>query len=260
MMAAWRRWTIVALAALAAAGPLPASAQNGAAPQTFEVVRSYPHDRRAWTQGLFFEDGRLFEGTGKRGRSTLREVDLASGKVMRSVRLADNLFGEGATSWQDHIVQLTWRAGIGFVYDRDSFERLATFRYPTEGWGITHDGTHLVMSDGSAVLRFWDPETFAEVRRIEVHADDGQVTRLNELEYVDGEIYANVWQTDRIARISPVDGRVLGWIDLTGLLIGEDRKGADVLNGIAYDADGDRLFVTGKHWPKLFEIKLVDPS
>jgi glutamine cyclotransferase len=249
-----------AVGLLVAAGPLPAPrAQAVPAPQTFEVVRSYPHDRRAWTQGLFFEDGRLFEGTGKRGHSTLREVDLESGKVLRSTELGDNLFGEGAAPWQDRIIQLTWRAGIGLVYDRDSFERLATFRYPTEGWGITHDGTHLVMGDGSAILRFWDPETFREVRRIEVHAEGRPVTRLNELEYINGEIYANVWQTNLIARINPADGRVVGWVDLAGLLSGEDREGADVLNGIAYDAAGDRLFVTGKHWPKLFEIKLVGP-
>lgn len=224
--------------------------------QGFEIVQSYPHDPAAWTQGLVYQDGELFEGTGRRGHSALRLVDLPTGEILRSTRLADAQFGEGVTIWQDRIIQLTWKGGIGFVYDKDTFELLRTFSYPTEGWGITHDGSYLVMSDGSAVLRFWDPETFEEVRSVEVTAQGEPVANLNELEYVDGEILANVWQTDFVVRIRPEDGAVVGWIDLSGLLSGAD--GAGVLNGIAYDTAGDRLFVTGKYWPKLFEIDLVD--
>jgi len=259
----WRRWVPALVGALGLAAVAlfllvrPAEIAS-AALQAYKVVRSYPHDRRAWTQGLIYHDGALYEGTGLRGRSTLREVDLPSGAVLRSTELEDAYFGEGVTIWQDRIIQLTWTSGVGFVYDKDTFEPLRTFTYPTEGWGLTHDGTHLVMSDGTSVLRFWDPQTFEEIRRVEVVAGGKPVTNLNELEYVDGEILANVWQTDLIARIRPQDGRVTGWIDLSGLLTGADRQGADVLNGIAYDAAGNRLFVTGKYWPKLFEIELVD--
>jgi glutamine cyclotransferase len=187
----------------------------------------------------------------------LRRVDLQSGQVQESVTLPDEFFGEGITLFGDRVYQLTWQSGTGFVYDSETFEQLARFFYPHQGWGLTHDGSHLIVSDGSDVLRFWDPETIQEVRQIQVTSVNGPVTQLNELEYVDGEIWANVWHTDMIARISPVDGRVLGWIDLTGLLNPQLLTDSEaVLNGIAYDEAGDRLFVTGKLWPSLFEIEV----
>ncbi|MBN1955352.1 MAG: glutaminyl-peptide cyclotransferase [Anaerolineae bacterium] len=233
-------------------------APNSSYYYTYTVVHVYPHDPDAFTQGLVFEDDRLFEGTGLYGQSSLREVDLESGAVLRSLSLPPQYFGEGITIHDNRIVQLTWRSNIGFVYDRDSFELLEDFEYPTEGWGITHDGRQLIVSDGTATLYFWDPATLSEVGRIEVRDQYGPVNRLNELEYVRGEVFANVWYTDLIARIDPHTGQVLGWINLEGLLdSGGGERAADVLNGIAYDAENDRLFVTGKLWPWLFEIELV---
>jgi glutaminyl-peptide cyclotransferase len=188
----------------------------------------------------------------------LRRVALETGEVQRMHQLADQYFGEGITVYGDRIIQLTWQSRVGFVYDKDSFELLQEFSYPTEGWGITHDGTRLIMSDGTANLYFWDPQSFKEIGRVQVYDERGPVVRLNELEYIQGEVYANVWQTNRIARIDPETGRVVGWIDLSGLLSAEDMvQPVDVLNGIAYDPAGDRLFVTGKLWPKVFEIQLV---
>ncbi len=224
----------------------------------YRVVNTYPHDPRAFTQGLVFADGILYEGTGLRGRSSLRKVDLETGNILRVRQLAAHFFGEGITIYGNRVIQLTWRARVGFVYDIQTFQLLDTFTYPTEGWGITHDGGSLIMSDGTSTLHFLDPQTFQEVRRLEVHTRDGPVSRLNELEYIQGQIYANVWKTDVIARISPETGEVVGWIDLEGLLRPEDRhRRIDVLNGIAYDVKNDRLFVTGKLWPKLFEIELT---
>jgi glutamine cyclotransferase len=207
---------------------------------------------------LVFEDGFLYEGTGLRGRSTLRQVDLDTGNVLRILSLRDQLFGEGITIFDGKIIQLTWQAGLGFVYDKNSFELLRQFHYPTEGWGITHDGERLIMSDGTATLRFLDPESLTEIDRIQVNDSTGPVARLNELEFIRGEVYANVWQTNFIARIDPRTGSVVGWIDLTGLLEPKDlTQPVDVLNGIAYNVENDRLFVTGKLWPKLFEIRLL---
>jgi len=227
----------------------------------YRIVNTYPHDPRAFTQGLVFADGILYEGTGLRGQSSLRKVDLKTGNILRVRQLSAHFFGEGITIYGNRVIQLTWRAKVGFVYDRQTFQLLETFNYPTEGWGITHDGRSLIMSDGTSTLYFLDPQTFQEVDRLAVHTRDGPVSRLNELEYVQGEIYANVWKTDRIARISPQTGEVVGWIDLEGLLKPEDRNSRiDVLNGIAYDVENDRLFVTGKLWPKLFEIELVVPK
>jgi glutamine cyclotransferase len=227
----------------------------------YRIVNTYPHDPRAFTQGLVFADGVLYEGTGIRGQSSLRKVDLKTGNILRVRQLSAHFFGEGITIYGNRVIQLTWRAKVGFVYDRQTFQLLETFNYPTEGWGITHDGRSLIMSDGTSTLYFLDPQTFQEVDRLAVHTRDGPVSRLNELEYVQGEIYANVWKTDRIARISPQTGEVVGWIDLEGLLKPEDRNSRiDVLNGIAYDVENDRLFVTGKLWPKLFEIELVVPK
>lgn len=225
---------------------------------TYKVVNIYPHDRSAFTEGLAFQDGVLYESTGLNGQSTLRRVEMETGRVLRRYNLPAQFFGEGMALYGNQIVQLTWQSHVGFVYDRDSFELQRTFTYSTEGWGLTCDGQQFIMSDGTAILHFLDPETFEEVRQVEVQDNGRPVLWLNELEYIAGEIYANVWQTDRIARIDPQSGRVTGWIDLTGLLGPEDQgQPVDVLNGIAYDAGQGRLFVTGKWWPKLFEIKLV---
>ena len=226
---------------------------------TVRIVRTYPHDHGAFTQGLCFVDGVFYESTGMRGRSSLRRVDPETGAVLQQRMLADRFFGEGATVLGDRVYQLTWQARVGFVYRCDDLELERTFSYPTEGWGLTHDGFHLIMSDGTSTLYFLDPESLEERRRLTVRDRGGPVARLNELEFVAGEIYANVWQTDRIVRISPSTGAVVGWVDLAGLLTPADRAAGpvDVLNGIAYDRENGRLFVTGKWWPRLFEIELV---
>lgn len=224
----------------------------------YQVVHTYPHDRSAYTQGLVYLDGFLYEGTGLNGKSSLRKVKLETGEVVQQRPLPDQYFGEGVTDWNSQLVQLTWQGQTGFVYDRGTFDFKQSFKYPGEGWGLTHDGTHLIMSDGTSTLRFWNPGTFEETGRLPVLDGESPVTNLNELEFINGEIYANVYQTDRIARINPATGRVTAWIDLQGLLSDADRSVAvDVLNGIAYDQKGGRLFVTGKLWPRLFEIKLI---
>ena len=248
----------VLLLAMAAIGFIPPQ-RTGGPPPTFgyQVVRSYPHDRGAFTQGILFRDGVFYEGTGLNGRSGIRKVKLETGEVLQVKPLPQEYFGEGITDWKGQIVQLTWQSEVGFVYDMKTFEQTKRWTYTGEGWGLTHDDSRLIMSDGSAQLRFIDPVTLKETRRITVRDSSGPVDRLNELEFVKGEIFANVWQTERIARISPKDGRVTGWIDLSGLLTPAERAGTDVLNGIAYDAAGDRLFVTGKLWPRVFEIRLV---
>ena len=240
--------------------PTPSPSPTAAAVSYYgyQVVHAYPHDPGAWTEGLTYENGFLYEGTGLEGHSSLRKVDLETGKVLQEVDLADQYYGEGITICGQEIVQLTWQQHVGFVYDKNSFALLREFNYPTEGWGITYDGKRLIMSDGTSTLHFLDPKTFQEIGSVQVTDDSGPVVNLNELEYVNGEVYANVWLTDRIAMIDPETGRVVGWIDLTGLLSAEDvSQPVDVLNGIAYDAKQNRLFVTGKLWPKLFEIKLV---
>jgi glutamine cyclotransferase len=227
----------------------------------YKVVRVYPHDHSAFTQGLEYRGGFMYEGTGLNGRSSLRKVELESGKVLQEIRLDSKYFGEGITLLDQRIIELTWDSHRGFVYDRNTFQLIRSFEYPGEGWGLTNDRRQIYMSDGTARIRTWDPSTLQETRRITVHEGPVPIESLNELECVNGEIYANVWQTNKIARIAPADGHVTGWIDLTGLLTAADRKaGADVLNGIAYDSLGDRLFVTGKLWPKLFEIQLVRKS
>jgi glutaminyl-peptide cyclotransferase len=245
----------------ASAGMQAIQPRMGGAPVSgYQVVKVYPHDRTAFTQGLVYRDGYLYEGTGLAGQSALRKVRLESGEVVQQHRLDPQYFGEGIAVWGDTVAQLTWQSEIGFLYDRTTFKPLRTFRYTGEGWGLTHDGRRLVMSDGSATLRFLDPSTMKETGRMTVRDGGKPVPNLNELEFVKGEIYANVWQTERLARISPKTGQVVGWVDLTGLLDARDRAGVDVLNGIAYDAAGDRLFVTGKLWPKLFEIRLKLPG
>jgi glutamine cyclotransferase len=225
---------------------------------TYSVVHAYPHDPRAFTQGLIYLDGYLYESTGLKGQSSLRMVDLPTGRVIRQQAIAPQFFAEGLVNWKSHLIQLTWQAGLAFCYDQFSFREERRFRYPGEGWGLTQDGRHLFFSDGTPDIRVLNPETFVQTARLHVIDGGAPVQELNELEYVRGEIYANVWQTDRIARISPVTGKVNSWIDLTGLLPDSERSmPVDVLNGIAYDRAGDRLFVTGKLWPKLYEIKVV---
>jgi glutaminyl-peptide cyclotransferase len=224
----------------------------------YRVVKTYPHDRTAFTQGLEFRDGFLYEGTGLAGRSSLRKVELATGKVVQNFDVPQPFFGEGITVLDQRIFELTYTTQTGFIYDKTNFRVLKSFNYPGEGWGLTNDGKRLYMSDGSSEIRVWDPATLKEVRRITVKDGTREIKGLNELEFVKGEIYANVWHDDRIARISPADGKVLGWIDLTNILPKSEHPEPEaVLNGIGYDAAGDRLFVTGKLWPKIFEIKLV---
>lgn len=223
---------------------------------TYSIVNVYPHDSNAFTEGLVYDNGSLYESTGLYGNSTLRRVDLETGMVLQVYALQPQLFGEGITIVGNRIIQLTWQSHIGFVYDKNNFTLLQEFNYSTEGWGITFDGTHLIMSDGTANLYFLDPETFQKVGQIQVH-DTAPVTQLNELEYIQGEIYANIWTEQRIAIISPQTGEVKAWINLTGLYNPPDQDPNSVLNGIAYDASGNRLFVTGKMWPQLYEIKLV---
>ena len=225
----------------------------------YKVVRTYPHDRQAFTQGLVYLNGFLYEGTGQNGQSGIRKVRLETGEVLQIRPLDEKYFGEGIVVWKDRLIQLTWQHGIGFVYDRESFQPVRTFTYSGEGWGLTHDGTRVIMSDGSATgtLRFLDPDTLKPAGSLTVRDGGVPVAHLNELEFVKEEISANLWKTERIARIAPKTGRVTGWIDLRGLQDPRDAPGTDVLNGIAYDAATDRLFVTGKLWPKLFEIQLV---
>ncbi len=224
---------------------------------TYVIVNTFPHDAEAFTQGLVFHDGRLYEGTGLRGQSSVRIVEPETGKIMRIHHMPPEYFGEGITIIGDRIIQVTWQSRVGFVYDKQSLEALDTFEISTEGWGLTHDGTSLILSDGTPTLHFLDPETFQETRTIEVHDSDEPVRLINELEYIDGEVYANIWKTDLIARIDPFSGSVNGWLDLSGLKEHiEDPSSIDVLNGIAYDDESGHLFVTGKLWPLLFEIEL----
>lgn len=254
--------------AMACGASGPGTAGNGAPPASaatssavpvlaYDIVRSHPHDPAAFTQGLQLVDGDLYEGTGLHGRSTLRRVELRSGRVLQQAALEPRYFGEGITVLDDRIVQLTWQSGTGFVYDRTSFERQRTFTYTGEGWGLTTDGRRLIMSDGTDTLRFWHPETLEEVGRVQVLDGSRPVPQLNELEYVDGVLYANVWPTDRVARIDPATGRVTGWLDFSGLLTPTERsRGVDVLNGLAHDPATGHLLVTGKLWPWVFEVRL----
>lgn len=224
--------------------------------QGYRVVASYPHDSEAFTEGLFYLDGALYESTGLEGRSDIRKVRLEDGKVLRRVELPPHYFGEGIVPWKNQILSLTWQDGVGFRWRKEDFRKLGSFRYEGEGWGMTQDGAHIYMSDGTPQLRVIDPETFREIRRITVTYDGKPISYLNELEYVKGELLANVWLTSRIARIDPATGKVKGWIDLTTLVQAQGLGDTDaVLNGIAYDAEKDRLFVTGKNWPKLYEIQ-----
>jgi glutaminyl-peptide cyclotransferase len=255
---------LLAALVLAACACAPSTDANpaGAIPEYgYRVVHTYPHDRTAFTEGLFYLNGFLYEGTGLERESDIRKVKLETGEVVQRHRIPPEYFGEGIIAWKDKLIEMTYRAQLGWIYDLNTFEKKGEFHYPGEGWSLTTDGKRLIMDDGTPQLRFWDPETLAETGRMTVTADGQPVKNLNELEWVKGEIYANIWETEKIARIDPKTGNVVGWIDLTGILSPEDHTDdIDVLNGIAYDARGDRLFVTGKKWPKLFEIKLVKKS
>ncbi len=225
---------------------------------SYQVLNTWPHDPKAYTQGLVFHQGYFWEGTGQYGSSSIRKVELETGKVVMKKELPGHYFGEGITIFRDRIYQLTWQSRKGFVYDPETLHLLAEFSYDGEGWGITNTENLLIMSDGSDRLRFLDPSTFKVKRVLSVRDDRGPVTQLNELEYIKGEIFANVWHSDRIARIDPKNGRVTGWIDLSGLIPRHEIRDSEaVLNGIAYDHENDRLFVTGKLWPKIFEIRLI---
>jgi glutamine cyclotransferase len=236
-----------------------AAARDHAIPvNRFRVVAEFPHDPQAFTQGLAFHDGMLYEGTGLEGESSLRRVDLESGKVTLRMDLEKPYFGEGIAILEGKIFQLTWRNRLAILYDLKSMKFLKTIRYTGEGWGLTTDGRQLILSDGSSTLKFLKPATFEVTRRLAVKAAKKPIHNLNELEFVDGEIWANIWYSDRIARISPDTGDVVGWIDLSTLWPLRDRPSKEhVLNGIAYDAETKRIFVTGKNWPKLYAIELA---
>jgi len=228
---------------------------------TYEVINAYPHDPTAFTQGLIYHNGYLYESTGLYSQSSLRQVELVTGEVLQQVNLPPDTFGEGLTLWEDTLLQLTWREGTGFIYDREDFTLLGQFTYPTEGWGLTHDGDRLIMTDGSHYLFFIDPASFQVTDSVAVLDQGEPVERLNELEFINGQVFANIWLTDEIVRIDPTSGAVLGWVDLHGLLPEDLRNpDTDVLNGIAYDPEGNRLWVTGKNWPQLYEIRLVAVS
>lgn len=225
----------------------------------YKVIHEYPHDREAFTQGLIYDNGKLLEGTGQLSGSSLREVELETGKVIRQHNLVAKLFGEGITLYKDRIYQVTWQNKMGFVYDRSTFNLKNKIDYTTEGWGLTTIDNRIVMSDGTNILYFYEPEMFTVVSRIEVYDNEKKIDSLNELEYINGEIWANIWMSDLIARIDPISGKVNAYIDLKGILPESERVAdTDVLNGIAYDKQGGRIFVTGKKWPKLYEIRLTE--
>jgi glutamine cyclotransferase len=260
----WGRSQLRALTVLlfyATACQVHAQAQAATSPVSvygYRIVNTYPHDPQAFTQGLIWQDGFLYESTGINGHSSVRKVRLEDGKVLEQRPVDKTYFAEGLTDWGSHLLQLTWTTERGFIYDKTSLEPKATFSYKGEGWGLTHDDSHLMLSNGSSTIKLLDPQTYAETGSIDVHIQGKRLVYLNELEYVDGEIFANVWQTDMIARISPQTGEVTGLIDLRRLLDPALKTSRDaVLNGIAWDNTGRRLFVTGKLWPKLFEIELI---
>ena len=255
--------TVVPIGSAQRAGKRPAgdlsvgSVETYSAPVlTYEVVASWPHDRGAFTQGLIWRDGTIYESTGLYGNSSLREVAPETGEVRRRVDVSSQYFAEGLTELDGKLYQLTWQHEKGFVYDFETFALLGEFTYTGEGWGLTTDGHSLIMSDGTDRIRYLNPETFEVERSIRVRRDGVPIVRLNELEYIDGYIYANIWLTDYIARIDPYTGRVTAWVDMTGLLP-PGSGSVDVLNGIAYDAEGDRILVTGKLWPRIFEVRFV---
>lgn len=246
---------LLLLGGCAVAGTIPVN--------SYRVVQTTPHDTGAFTEGLFYLDGHLYESTGMVGESSIRKVDLASGEVMQKRALPPPDYGEGIIAWGNRLIELTWKSGYGYIYNLETFEPIGRFEYAGEGWSLTRNDSHIFMSDGTANIRVLDPESLKVTRLIHVTAGGKPVLNLNELEWVKGQLYANVWMTNHIARIDPETGHVVGWIDLTGLGPKPDETGDpynDVLNGIAYDAKGDRLFVTGKRWPKIFQIRLTKPK
>jgi glutaminyl-peptide cyclotransferase len=233
-------------------------AQGSTPVDTYRVIKAYPHDPNAYTQGLIYRDGFLYESTGLVGRSSLRKVKLETGEIVQQRRIDQPHFAEGLADWRGQLVQLTWQSNLAFVYELETLAPRRTFSYSGEGWGLTHDGKRFILSDGTSQLRFLDPETFREIGRVTVTDGKSPIGNLNELEYIRGEVYANVWHTDRIARISPESGRVIRWLDLGGVMSGGYKLDSEaVLNGIAHDAAGNRLFVTGKMWPRLFEVEII---
>jgi glutaminyl-peptide cyclotransferase len=231
---------------------------NAAVPEyTAAIIRTFPHDPRAFTEGLLYRNGFLYESTGRSGQSSIREVILRTGEVVRQADIDPRYYGEGIAVWKNRLIQLTWKNEIGFLYDLNTFELRSTFHYSGEGWGLTSDSSHLIMSDGTSDLRTLDPNTFSEIGRVHVTCEGRAIHYINELEWVKGEVYANIWRTNLIARINPTTGEIVGLIDLTDLAASAVKPGAEnVLNGIAYDAAADRLFVTGKYWPALYQIRL----
>jgi glutamine cyclotransferase len=253
------KFNVILLCGLLVQAQESASTSKESVPEyTYFIVGSIPHDHNAFTQGLVYDAGYIYESTGRRGHSTLRKVDIKDGAVLKQSKLADHFFGEGLTIFNNRIIQVTWQQYTGFVYDKESLIKTEEFYYNTEGWGLTHDGRFLIMSDGSEKLYYLHPETYALEKQIAVCENSEPVSNLNELEFVRGQIYANIFGTNRIARIDPLSETISGWIDLSGLYeLLEQNYPVDVLNGIAYDAENDRLFVTGKLWPKIFQIKLI---
>lgn len=247
---------LAAALGVCACGPAP---DAGIPEFSYEVVHTYPHDPGAFTEGLFYLDGFLYESTGLEGQSSIRKVRLETGEVVQKREIPSQYFGEGIINWKDRLIELTYKTQVGFVYDLANLGVQRQFEYTGEGWALTQDGKRIMMSDGTPEIRFWDPETLKETGRIQVTDEGLPVKNVNELEWIKGEIWANVWMSDRIARIDPGSGKVTGWIDLTGILSPSDRVEGqtDVLNGIAYDAKQDRIFVTGKRWPKVFEIRVI---
>ncbi len=259
-----RVWLVAGGLAVAAAVALAAAfAMRSSPPPVYrcQVLAEYPHSADAFTQGLVYEDGVLYEGTGGYGASWLRRVELKTGKVIQQVALEEKFFGEGITIVGDEIYQLTWRSRVGFVYDKTTFRKLREFTYTGEGWGLTYDGQHLILSDGTETLRFFEPRTFQEARRLQVTSAGQRLRQLNELEYADGFIYANIWYSEYIVKISPQTGEVVAWFDLRRLIPREVRRNREaVLNGIAYDPRSGQFFVTGKNWPRLFAVRLAESA
>jgi glutamine cyclotransferase len=240
-----------------------AYAQSSIPVYGYKVLHTYPHDTGAYTEGFFYLNGYFYEGTGTVGQSSVRKVDIKTGEVVQQAHLPPPDYGEGIVAWKHKLIELTWQSHHGYIYDLDSFKKIGQFDYPGEGWALTEDGRHILMSDGTPTIRVLDPETLKQIGKIDVTADGTPLTNINEVEWVKGQIYANVWLTHRIARIDPASGKVVGWIDLTGLGPKADETldpDNDVLNGIAYDAKQGRLFVTGKRWPLIYEIQLTPPQ
>lgn len=252
------KFSPIVLAIALLASPVPRTASALAPIDSYKVVATFPHSTDSYTEGFYYQNGLFYEGTGLKGNSAVLVIQPETGKILQRHILPPEYFGEGIVNWGSNIYEWTWQTHIGFVYDQFTLRPIRQFTYAGEGWGMTRTTKEIVTSDGSDTLRFRDPKTFAEVRHIVVHDGVTKINQLNELEFIKGEIYANIWHSDRIARISPSDGHVIAWIDLTGILPDDQKiNNESVLNGIAYDAQHDRIFVTGKQWPKVFEIKIA---